>query len=336
MNEPYRLIGDAGSPYSVKMRALLRYRRIPFVWVQVDPKVREEIAHVRPPVIPVLQYPEDRSYHVDSTPMIYELETRHPGRRSVIPEDEGLAFLSHLIEDMADEWLTKAMFLYRWWREEDQRYCSTWLRAVQLAPSSPEELGRAARQFRDRQVGRMPLVGCTEITLPVIEESYRRVLAILERSLETSRFLFGSRPALADFGLFGQLYQLGHDPTPQGIMRSEAPRVCAWLSRLDDASGDEEGGWIDPRRPLPAGVIELLRMAGEIYLPFLVANARALEAGKDSFSLTLLGRPYEQATFKYQAKCLGWLRQEYGRLSGSTNEWACDVLKATGCHALLH
>ena len=124
MENVYRLIGNIGSPYSMKMRAILRYRRIPFVWVNRDRKVNEEIAQVKPAVIPVLQYPEDGSYHVDSTPMAYELEKRHPSGRSIIPEDPGLAFLSHLIEDMVDEWVTKMMFFYRWWREADQEYCS--------------------------------------------------------------------------------------------------------------------------------------------------------------------------------------------------------------------
>ena len=331
MGDHYRLIGNIGSPYSMKMRAIMRYRRIPFVWVNRDRKVNEEIAHVKPPVIPVLQYPEDGSYHVDSTPMAYELEKRHPGQRSIVPEDTGLAFLSHLIEDLADEWVTKMMFIYRWRRKADQEYCSYWLTHMMAMPANPEEIGKMARWFTDRQVGRMALVGCTEITRPIIEKSFLQVLDILERNLETSVYLFGSRPGLADFGLFGQLYELCYDPTPQGIMRTRAPGVCGWISRLDDASGEEEGEWIRPDTPLPEAVKAFLKMAGDVYFPFLLANAKAFEAGRETFSLRLLGERYEQGTFKYQVKCLNWLREEYAGLKGEAKERTDSVLKETGC-----
>jgi len=331
MENHYRLIGNIGSPYSMKMRAIMRYRRLPFVWVNRDLKVNQEIAHVKPAVIPVLQYPEDGSYHVDSTPMAYELEKRHPGQRSIVPPDPGLAFLSHLIEDLADEWVTKMMFVYRWWRRVDQEYCSYWLTQQMGMPADPEEVSKMARWFTDRQVGRLPLVGCTESTRPIIEKSFLQVLEILEGNLETSVYLFGSRPGLADFGLFGQLYQLCYDPTPQSIMREKAPGVCAWISRLDDASGEEEGAWVDPEAPLPEAVLAFLRMTGEVYFPFLLANAQAMEQGKETFSLSLLGATYEQGTFKYQVKCLNWLRQEYAGLTGEVKDRVDGVLKETGC-----
>lgn len=330
MNNPYRLIGMVGSPYSMKMRAIMRYRRLPFVWVVRDAKVNEEIAHVKPPIIPVLQFPEDGSYHLDSTPLAYELEKRHP-ERSIIPDDPGLAFLSYLIEDLADEWVTKMMFIYRWWRKADQDYCSVWLASLMAGSGKAETIGQLAKVFSDRQVGRMPLVGCTEVTRPIIEESYLKVLDILKTNLETSKYLFGSRPALADFGLFGQLYQLSIDPTPQSIMREKAPQVSSWISRMDDISGEEEGEWIDPQNPLPKAIIDLLKMAGEIYLPFLVANKKAIEAGEKEFSLTLSGREFTQGTFKYQVKCLRWLREEYAGLEGEPKERVDKALEETGC-----
>jgi len=327
----YRLIGSVGSPYSMKMRAIMRYRRLPFVWVLRDQAVNQEIAHVRPPIMPILQFPEDGSYHVDSTPLAYELEKRHPGERSIVPDDPGLAFLSHLIEDMADEWVTKMMYLYRWWRKEDQDFCSQWLAHLMVSPVAKKTMDGMSGMFKQRQVSRLELVGATEATRPIIEHSYLRTLDILERGLETSKYLFGSRPALADFGLFGQLFELSFDPTPQKIMRDNAPWVCALISRLDDASGEPDGEWIDPAEPLPFAVIELLKMAGEIYLPFLLANAKAFDNGQDSFSLTLAERQYSQGTFKYQLKCLGWLKEEYASLQGEARERVDQALADTGC-----
>jgi glutathione S-transferase len=329
MSDRYRLIGGEGSPYSVKMRAILRYRRLPFIWVVRTPKVQKETADVRPRVIPVLQYPEDGSYHVDSTLLAFELEQRHPGERSIIPDDPGHAFLCHLLEDMADEWGTKAMFDYRWAREEDQEYCSRWLIGDMGGPMSEEVLEGAARTIRERQVERMALVGCTPENRPIIEETYRRVLDIFERHVALAPYLFGTRPSLADFGWFGQLYQLSIDPTPMRIMRETAPRTYAWLIRTSDASG-VEGEWISNDAPLPEAVVDLLRFAGEVYLPFLVANAEALEKGSDRVSLTLLGRPYTQAPFRYQVKCLRWLREEYAALPGNARDRIDPALRECG------
>jgi hypothetical protein len=58
MNEErYRLIGSTASPYAIKLRALLRYRRIPFDRVIMTKALRKQTEHLRPNLIPVLQYP---------------------------------------------------------------------------------------------------------------------------------------------------------------------------------------------------------------------------------------------------------------------------------------
>ena len=177
----------------------------------------------------------------------------------------------------------------------------------------------------------MALVGSNEITKPVIEESFLQVLDIFEAHLRESRFLFGTRPSLADFGVFGQFAELNHHPTSLGIMREKSPRFCSWIDQLHDASGLEEGEWFAPEQPLQEAVIRLLKMAGEVYLPFLKANATALNNGEDNFSLELMGRNYQQGTFKYQLKCLNWLREEYSQLQGVPKEKVDAPLAETGC-----
>lgn len=334
MTGRYRLIGANGSPYSMKLRAILRYRRLPHDWVLRTPALREELSHLKVQLVPVLRLPDSGEFLIDSTPIAFELEKRHPGERSIVPDDPGLAFLSHLIEDMADEWLTKAMFLYRWELPEDQDYCSRWI----IADSQPGLRGAAfeaaARAIRDRQVGRMALVGCAPQNAPAIKASFQRILSILEAHVGHGRHLFGSRPALADFGLFGQLKTLDTDPTPGRLMRQTAPMVEHWIRQLDDASG-EEGEWIDPKAPLPESVMALLRHTGEVYLPFLIANAAAVAAKAPSFALELLGHRHEQAPFPYQAKCLAWLREGYAALSGEPRQRVRAALAETGCLAAL-
>ncbi len=67
MNEGrYRLIGSTASPYAIKLRALMRYRRIPFDWVIMTKALRKQTAHLRPNLIPVLQYP-DGSFRGETT-----------------------------------------------------------------------------------------------------------------------------------------------------------------------------------------------------------------------------------------------------------------------------
>ena len=221
----YSLHGANGSPYSRKMRALMRYRRLEFDWVLRTPAVREaQAGRLKVQLVPVLELPEDGSLHLDSTEQIALLEARHAAR-SVVPSDPAMAFLADLIEDFADEWLTKAMFWYRWAAEPDRAYASQWI----IADSRPELAGEAftaaQHAIRDRQVGRMALVGCTPANAPVIETSFRRVLDLLDPHVAQARYLFGTRPSLADFALFGQLIVLDTDPTPATLMRATAPRV---------------------------------------------------------------------------------------------------------------
>ena len=324
----YRLIGSTASPYAIKLRALMRYRKIPFDWVIMTKALRGATAHLRLMLIPVLQYP-DGSYRGETTTLAYDLEARHRGR-SVIPEDKATAFVCDLLEDLADEWAVKPLFLFRWWDPEDQAYVSRW--AGEEWSTSESETGSAQEieDFRKRQISRMIILGATAENKPLLEESYRKILAAFEPHVGMTSYLFGSRPSLADFAWFGQLSEMATDPTPMRIMRQQAPFTDHWVRRLDDASG-VDGKWYPRERALSGMAAALLGIAGELYLPFLAANAEAFARGLDRLEINVWGLPYALAPFKYQVKCLQQLREKFAALDVEHRTALRPVLERAGC-----
>ena len=337
---PIVLAGQYGSPYTLKMRAVLRYRHIPFRWVLRDSKW-DDLPDPPVRIIPVIAYPaaDGRGYAdvtVDSSPQIVRLEREYAGR-SVVPADAALAFVDALVEDFADEWLTKAMYHYRWAFGADID------KAGKLLPLSQDlqlDAGSAAR-FHEfittRQIGRRALIGSTDANAPVIEGSYRRMLGVLQERLAAGDFLLGDRPGRGDFGLYGQLSQLVRwDPTPAAIAVDVAPKVVNWVERMDDLSWlpvDGDAGW-SPLADLDPATRALLGEAGRTYAPFMVANAQALASGADEVVCAIDGHEYRQGPFPYQGKCLRWLREAYDALGGADRERVDAVLAGTGCEQL--
>jgi len=329
VNDRYRLIGSTASPYAIKMRALLRYRRIPFDWVIMTKELRKATAHLRPMLIPVLQYP-DGTYHNETSMLSKDLEKRH-SERSVIPDHKGLAFICDLLEDFADEWVVKPLFLFRWWDPEDQVYVSRW--GAEEWSVSEDGLSREQEidSFRRRQVSRMTILGATSGNYALLAESYERVLRACEPHVGIGIFLFGTRPSLADFALYGQLSELGTDPTPQRILRRVAPFTDHWVRRADDLSG-VEGNWLPAEAGVGAFATDLLKIVGELYLPFLVANDRAYHAGLDRLEISAWGHSYVLSPFKFQTKCLANLRTAFAALSPEDRAFIDPVLMQTGCY----
>ena len=332
---PLAIVGAPGSPYSRKLRAVLRYRRIPHVWVQRGSRESRRLPRPRVELLPQLVFPGAQEALTDSTPLIRRLEGLHEGR-SVIPDDPALAFLDALLEDHADEWLTKAMFHYRWAFEADVAQAAAILPRWFWIDQPEAEAVAAGKQFAERQIGRLGVVGSSPTTAATIESSYRRLLERLDARLTESTFVFGGRPAASDFGLYGQLTQLAaFDPTPRRVALELAPRVVAWVDVVEDLSGHEPsaGDWL-ARDALPDSLRALFAEVGRVYAPFLLANADALARGAERVECTIDGRPWLQKPFPYQAKCLAWLREAHAALAASDRRAVDVFLAGTGCEAL--
>ena len=330
--------GSPGSPYTRKMLALLRFRRIPYRYIQCgmgdaglpQPKVQ---------LVPVFYFENDAGEldaEVDSTPIIRRLEDEY-GDRSVIPTDPASAFLNYLVEDYGDEWLTKAMFHYRWYYEADIDMAGSVLPHYDDVTQDDETIAQLKKIFSERQISRLYVVGSNDTTASVIEDSYKRFLDCLNEHLKTYPFIMGHRPGSADFACFGQLTQLVQfDPTPAGIAAAGFPRVHAWVSKMEDLSGLEvtDDAFINPDE-MPSTLKVLFSEIGRTYVPVMLANSAALDQGTDKVEATVEGKPWVQEPFPYQGKCLQWLRIEYAQLAEEDRGRVDAVLAGTGCEALL-
>ena len=73
---------------------------------------------------------------------------------------------------------------------------------------------------------------------------------------------------------------------------------------------------------------------GRTYVPH-AGQSQAVIAGASEVSTTVEGQPWQQITFKYQAHCVHWIRQEYGSLEPESKSRVDELLGDTGCEALL-
>jgi len=328
MTAPFRLFGAELSPYSVKVRSYLRYKQIPFEWLQRTAARQEEFAkYAKLPLVPVLVDADENALQ-DSTPMIEALEAQF-AEPSVTPEDPALALVAALLEDYADEWLNKAMFHYRWSYPDDQERAAK--RIVEMIFEDADAPDGIEESVRTRMVGRLHHVGSSPDTAPIIEGSFTRVIALLERMLKSRDYLFGGRPSMADFGLAAQLAQLLSDPTPGAVLKARAPSVVRWIDRMENPDANGAFVTLDAMRE---DLLELLRdeVAGA-YLVWMAANADAVADDSPGVSVEIAGHAFTQKPQRYAAKAYAELQRK--RTLVADNEALALLLEESGCDAFL-
>ncbi len=231
MNESYTLYGGDISYYTGKALAYLRYKDIPFAYLQATRDVYKQIIlpSVGWPVIPVVTTPEGEVLQ-DTSDIIDRLEARFPPM-PVLPQTPRQKVIALLLEVYGDEWLKLPAMHYRWNHNAD------WivgefgkLSAPDLDEAGQREVGeRTCRPFR----GSLPMLGVTERTCAAIESSYEALLAELDAHFAEHDFLLGSRPSIGDYGLIGPLYaHQFRDPASGALMQRLAPEVVKWVQRM--------------------------------------------------------------------------------------------------------
>lgn len=325
----FTIIGSEESPYSVKVRAYLAFKKLPYAWLQRSQAAKLYQQHAKLPIVPLVVTPGGEGLQ-DSTPIIEHIEALHP-QPGIRPPDPLCQFVSVLLEEFADEWGNKWMFHYRWAREVDQSACALRLAEAVLPNGSELEQNKMAQDIRARMIDRVWFVGSSPTTAQTIEGSFRDSLELLQAHLSRRPYFFGGRPSLADFGLWGQLYNCSRDPTPRALMTQHAPAVMQWIERM---LAPEIEGEFEPWASLAPTLETMLQdqVAG-LFLPWSAANATAIAADEDTFSVMLSGRNWQQQPQKYHAKSLQVLRDKFSEVAHQAD--VSSVMARTGCLAYL-
>ncbi|HYC00696.1 MAG TPA: glutathione S-transferase [Candidatus Limnocylindrales bacterium] len=304
MSGTYTLYTMQNSPYSDKIRALLRYKRLPFDERIENGETRFTVLQARTgkTMVPVVITPDDRAIN-DSTTIAAHLEEAAPTppTRWKQPVVDCLAML---LEDYADEWLVRIMLSSRWYHPADAAQNAAIIAANMTHGVYGLDFQTAARDFPPSIIATLPKMGATPENAETWYATFPRILDALDHALARSLFITGASPHQCDFAFYGQLNQIRRDPTGHDWINRGPERVREWMQRLEAACAGEEPV-VSPLSDVTS-LEPLLRQMAGTYLRMQVANALAVEAGATLVEAELVdGLSFRAAPARYNAKLLG-------------------------------
>ena len=175
-------------------------------------------------------------------------------------------------------------------------------------------------------IPRVSFVGSSDKNKDQIESSFKRLIKLLDDHFKIFPYIFGGRPSIADFGLWGQLYNSWIDVTARDLL-NQRPNLVNWIKKMVNPKIEGDFvGWSDVHKTIEP-ILE--KEIGGLFLPWSHANLKAINTDKDEFSIDLEGNEFTQKSQKYHAKSLMALREKYERINVRAS--LKPILEKTGC-----
>lgn len=228
-----KLYGVQCSLYTGKVRSYFRKNAIPFVErTQSHPRYRDVVlTTVKNHRIPVVEF-DDGAMVQDSTAILDACENHFPQ----VPKPVGALRVTELfIEAYAERSLLKAAMHYRWnFPEENRAFIVGEFGRIIAFANGPATWPQVGEAIAGRMSAYLPPLGISADSIPAIEASYLKLLALLNAHFALFPYMLGDAPSRADYGLMGPLFaHLGRDPYPVRIMQQKAPLVFRWVERMN-------------------------------------------------------------------------------------------------------
>jgi len=305
MTPSFTLYTMQNSPYSDKIRAFLRYKRVTFTEHIENAETRFSVLQARTgkTMVPVLITPDDQAMN-DSTAIAAFLESAfpEPATRWTDAETDTVAML---LEDYADEWLVRIMLASRWYHPADAAQNAAIIACGMTHGVPGLEFQRAARDFPPSIISTLPKMGATPENAEAWYAMLPRILAALGAALPGTPFLTGAAPHQVDFAFYGQLNQIRRDPAGSEWIATAPDAVKTWIANIEAAftgTGQPGSAAIDNLTSLR----EIVEEMASTYIRMQVANALAVEKSEPEVRVTLEGGlEFATAPARYSAKLLG-------------------------------
>jgi glutathione S-transferase len=268
----YRVHGMMQSYFTRKMTGYLDYKGIPWLFRRFPGMSAQAMAAGFPGGVPAVETPEGE-FMWDSTSMIHHLELRFP-EPSVLPPDPIVRFVCYVIEDAADEWLYRPAVGTRWHFAENAAVGGFEL-ARDIAVKMPVACDQAYAGVGAHVRSSCLPLGVRPETIGLwVDDVLRPWMRRLGAHLARCPYLFGERPSLADFALFGgNAAHFTNDPLCRRWTEEDAPAVVEHTHRLLEPEDQRFGPW---DATAPDTLVALLGELGRCYLPWV---SRACDDG---------------------------------------------------------
>jgi glutathione S-transferase len=311
----YGVYGMTQSYFTRKMTGYLDYKGIPWRLCRFSGNNPEVLTAGWPGGIPAVRNPEGE-FMWDSTPIIHHLELLH-AEPQILPPDPAQRFLCYVLEDAADEWFYRAAVGSRWFFEENARHGGFEL-AREATFEGPLTCDQARTLVTEVMTSCCESFGVTkENAQSWIDEVLRPWLRVFSKHLENHPYIFGERPSLADFGLYGgNMAHFINDPLCRRWADEDGPAVVQHTHRITQPWDDKFGDWLSPD-DVPETLIAMLSDLGRFYLPWV---SRATKAG--SAELTF------ESGQKIEVHATDFLKEARGVLLARYLELRSDALDA--------
>lgn len=268
----YTLIGAPFSAATVKARLCLRWSNLPMTEKPATMRVVQ--TYIKPRLKTVatpLIICSDQSAFTDTRLLLDGLGGDHPAQ-TLFPDTPAQRFASDLLEAWSDSQFCRHAEYVFWVCEREQ--AEAHLTKFLEADSSAEQAARRARLVVSQISKQFSKLGLNKQAKQTVLSQLKATLDQLDKALGDGPFLFGERPAMAEFSLAGALHVLAGTQAGSEMLDRYA-RLGAWRMRLSAADGLVQG---EHRRASssPSTFTQLIRHVAQDFVPRALESASAV------------------------------------------------------------